>query len=249
MTGSDEDDATRKRSADLAARAPRPLPGVSPLKGFDDAEVDAATQMITPFAAAAAPVAPTAQPPETEVSESFVPTRSVEMNKDPTGEWLFPEKKEDTVSRPRRRPRLTGDPASLIQQLGSWLVDLTLIVLAARLISQDEEVRRLAVLQTLQIAGRPALLLPAAMLVVGIPYELLGALLWGRSFGRLLFGVQLVDVSGDAPGLGRALIRAVLSVLSWCGGFVLTFVDRKGQMLHEKLTATWVVRNGTSGLR
>lgn len=69
--------------------------------------------------------------------------------------------------------------------------------------------------------------------------------LQGRTLGRLLFGLHLVDARGRPPQLSRALARAVLSLMSFglvLSGFWLALVDRKGQTLHDKLTGTFVVR-------
>jgi uncharacterized RDD family membrane protein YckC len=67
----------------------------------------------------------------------------------------------------------------------------------------------------------------------------------GRTPGRLLTGLRLVDKSGLAPAPGRAAFRAVLSIVSFAlflCGFWLALFDRRGQTLHDKLSSTFVVR-------
>jgi uncharacterized RDD family membrane protein YckC len=88
----------------------------------------------------------------------------------------------------------------------------------------------------------------ALALVLGLAYTAAFALLWnGRTPGRRLLGIRLVDRTGLAPTPGRAITRAALSVLSFVpflAGFWLALFDRRGQTLHDKLTQTFVVRPG-----
>jgi len=88
----------------------------------------------------------------------------------------------------------------------------------------------------------------ALALVLGLVYAAAFALLWnGRTPGRRILGIRLVDQSGLAPTPGRAVTRAVLAVVSFVpflAGFWLALFDRRGQTLHDKLTQTFVVRPG-----
>jgi len=88
----------------------------------------------------------------------------------------------------------------------------------------------------------------ALALVLGLVYAAAFALLWnGRTPGRRLLGIRLVDRSGLAPTPGRAITRAALAVVSFVpflAGFWLALFDRRGQTLHDKLTQTFVIRPG-----
>jgi uncharacterized RDD family membrane protein YckC len=96
-------------------------------------------------------------------------------------------------------------------------------------------------------ALRP-LLVPALILgvVLALGYSALFAiLLKGRTPGRRIFGIDLVDGRGMSPAPARTITRAFLSTLSFSfflGGIWLALFDRKGQTLHDKLTATYMVR-------
>lgn len=91
-------------------------------------------------------------------------------------------------------------------------------------------------------------LLPGVFLVMllALVYCAVAAFLWnGRTLGRLLLGLRLVDTHGLAPAPGRAIIRAMLSSVSFVlflGGFWMALFDRRGQTLHDKLTSTFVVQ-------
>jgi uncharacterized RDD family membrane protein YckC len=92
-----------------------------------------------------------------------------------------------------------------------------------------------------------SVLLPGVflLLVLATAYCAVAAFLWnGRTLGRLLLGLRLVDTHGLAPEPSRAIVRALLSVLSFglfLGGFWMALFDRHGQTLHDKLTSTFVV--------
>ena len=103
--------------------------------------------------------------------------------------------------------------------------------------------KTLTPLQQLISIAVPGLGLAAVLAFV---YTTLFAVLWsGRTPGRRLMGIHLVDSTGQAPGPTRALIRAVLSLVSFglfLSGFWLALFDRHGQTLHDKLTRTFVVK-------
>jgi uncharacterized RDD family membrane protein YckC len=152
-------------------------------------------------------------------------------------------------------------PAALWQRITAFLVDsaviggvLALYVgLAAALITP----RGVSSTQLTGIDGLMArvhqlnaVLVPciALALVLGLVYSAAFAFLWnGRTPGRRLLGIRLVDRSGLAPTPGRAITRAALALVSFVpflAGFWLALFDRRGQTLHDKLTQTFVVRPG-----
>jgi uncharacterized RDD family membrane protein YckC len=93
-----------------------------------------------------------------------------------------------------------------------------------------------------------SVLLPGTVLVLllALVYCAISAFLWnGRTLGRRLLGLKLVDTHGLAPAPGRAVVRALLSTVSFglfLGGFWMALFDRHGQTLHDKLTSTFVVQ-------
>ena len=99
-----------------------------------------------------------------------------------------------------------------------------------------------------QIRSLQSVLLPGAalLLVLSLVYCAVSAFLWnGRTLGRRLLGLRLVDMHGLAPAPGRAILRAMLASLSFglfLAGFWMALFDRRGQTLHDKLTSTYVVQ-------
>jgi len=94
---------------------------------------------------------------------------------------------------------------------------------------------------------RSAGLLVLAVLTVGLVYEALPTALWGRTLGKALFGLRVLDLrSKRKPGLGRALARWLsyqLLLLLAVGVFDLMWcmVDRPWrQCWHDKAGGTFV---------
>ncbi|MFL5320514.1 MAG: RDD family protein [Myxococcaceae bacterium] len=88
-------------------------------------------------------------------------------------------------------------------------------------------------------------------LLLALLYATAFAVVWnGRTLGRRLLGIRLVDGSGLPPRPVRALLRSLLAVFSFAfflGGFWLALFDRRGQTLHDKLTGTFVIRPSERG--
>jgi uncharacterized RDD family membrane protein YckC len=143
--------------------------------------------------------------------------------------------------------RIVASPAAPLRRLAAWVIDLGCIgavtavfVLGATAVIAPKDV---ALLESLASVALPAALLAALLAFV---YTTLFAFFFrGRTPGRRLLGIFLVDDSGAAPGPARALVRAALALVSFAlflAGFWLALFDRRGQTLHDKLTRTFVVR-------
>jgi uncharacterized RDD family membrane protein YckC len=96
----------------------------------------------------------------------------------------------------------------------------------------------------------PKLCTAVAVMGLGIATSyatLFAASFKGRTLGRTLLDITLVDKRGATPTPVRALFRGVFSVVSFMAlfaGFWWSLFDRRGQTLHDKLSATYVVRFG-----
>lgn len=69
----------------------------------------------------------------------------------------------------------------------------------------------------------------------------------GRSAGKLLLGLRIVDKSGLTPNFQTALVRSGMSFVScvpcaW--GYWWASLDNSGQTIHDKVAGTYVVRMG-----
>jgi resuscitation-promoting factor RpfA len=196
-----------------------------------------------------------------EVPTTFEPSlkRKVEPTFDglrPT-EPLSPETDEALRAKPTARGRapdaapvidVVARPAALWRRTFAWAIDLLVIAsvvlgflsLATLLIGTSETLAT----NLLKVA-MPGLILA---LVLALVYTSLFAFLGqGRTLGRRLLGLHLVDGTGHAPGPIRAIARGLLALVSvglFFAGFWLALFDRKGQTLHDKLARTYVVQLG-----
>ncbi len=100
----------------------------------------------------------------------------------------------------------------------------------------------------MRVSGAPKLVAAIAILSIGVAaaYATLFAVAWsGRTIGRRLFGLNLVDRRGAPPSPVRALVRALLAVFSFAlggMGFWWWLFDRRSQTLHDRICSTFVVR-------
>jgi uncharacterized RDD family membrane protein YckC len=150
-------------------------------------------------------------------------------------------------------------PASLWRRLLSFTIDsATIIGVSALYITLASSVagvkvpsaQGLTALDSLAawVNALKSVLLPGAILVLVLAtvYCAVAAVLWnGRTLGRMALGLRLVDTHGLSPAPARAILRALLSVVSFglfLGGFWMALFDRRGQTLHDKLTSTFVVQ-------
>lgn len=149
-------------------------------------------------------------------------------------------------------------PASLWRRLLAFTIDTSAIAgIAALYLMLASSVAGVSAPQTGltgldaffgQVRALQSVLVPGAvlLLVLSLVYCAIFAFLWnGRTLGRRLLGLRLVDTHGLAPAPGRAIARAVLASLSFglfLAGFWMALFDRRGQTLHDKLTSTYVVQ-------
>ncbi len=73
--------------------------------------------------------------------------------------------------------------------------------------------------------------------------------LTGRTIGKWATGLRIERTNGEAPGLGRALLRHFvgypLSLLTLGFGFLIATLSSRGRGLHDLIAGTVVVREGS----
>lgn len=81
-------------------------------------------------------------------------------------------------------------------------------------------------------------------LLIFVGYHVIAWSLYGRTWGKALMGIRIVQADGTVPGFGYALIRMLgyfISAASLGWGFLLIALDPRRQGLHDKLAETYVV--------
>jgi uncharacterized RDD family membrane protein YckC len=92
--------------------------------------------------------------------------------------------------------------ALLRRWLGCWIDILALAGLVIGLAA--------GLLAIPQFAALPGAYAVALLAIVVLLYFVITEGFWGRSLGKLLTGLKIVDKNGRSPGIGRALLRTLL---------------------------------------
>ncbi|MBS2026831.1 MAG: RDD family protein [Deltaproteobacteria bacterium] len=150
-----------------------------------------------------------------------------------------------------------ASPASLWRRVGAWLVDLAVLSPFGLAYAKGAQVLMKHPPPPTQNTGLdylvnrvdayhgligPTLALAGVVLLV---YSALFHGMGGRTPGKRLFGIRLVDGTGRPPSLARSLIRAILSLVSLGAlglGYLLALFTRRRRALHDALSGTYVVR-------
>ncbi|WP_275899099.1 RDD family protein [Pyxidicoccus caerfyrddinensis] len=253
--------AAAPRAPGVAAPAPSGLPRMeSPApapSGLPRMESSAPATSGLPLMSEA-PVAASAAPSGLPRMESLPPTPAAAANVGISRSEAIRAPAAKSVSATGNPAEVHARPASLWRRLLSFTIDTAAIAGVAALyitlassvtgtkapeaglVGLDAFVAWLRAFHTVLLPGF------FLVLVLALVYCAVAAFLWnGRTLGRLLLGLRLVDTHGVAPAPGRAIVRAILASLSFVlflGGFWMALFDRRGQTLHDKLTSTFVVQ-------
>lgn len=75
-------------------------------------------------------------------------------------------------------------------------------------------------------------------------YHVIGWSLYGRTWGKALMGMRVVQADGSSPEFGHSLLRILgyfISTASLGSGFLMIALDARRQGLHDKIAETYVV--------
>jgi uncharacterized RDD family membrane protein YckC len=101
------------------------------------------------------------------------------------------------------------------------------------------------VLDGLLVGQGLGLFVLALFALFAVVYSALGHFLLGRTAGKALMGLSLVDRRGRAPTPGEAFARSVawgVGLVPVGAGYAFALFDRDHQPLHDRLVGTRVVR-------
>lgn len=223
-------EAPRPQAMEAAPPSSRPVPAPVPVVTF----APPAAHPVAP-AVASEPAAPAPAPARSRTGATAKPSPSTgvqEIHARPASLW-------------RRLLSFTIDAVALV-----GVATLYITVASAITHTKAPSAQGLTTLDSIAawMHALKSVLVPGIvlLLVLATVYCAIAAFLWnGRTLGRLLLGLRLVDTHGVPPPPTRAILRAVLSVVSFglfLGGFWMAIFDRRGQTLHDKLTSTFVVQ-------
>jgi len=134
--------------------------------------------------------------------------------------------------------------AGIISRAAAFVVDALLTVLGMLICSVGWGLVHAVFTGTFDTGTRlaPAAVLAVSPLVFGL-YCAIGWTLTGRTVGKALLGLRVVDRSGAHPSAMRSIVRAlgyIVSSIFWVG-FIWIAVDPKREGFHDKIARTRVV--------
>lgn len=138
-----------------------------------------------------------------------------------------------------------GANAGVVSRAAAFIIDAVLIVLVGLGVAAGAAVIH-AVFNG-SFTGTAGFLRPAAVLAV-VPllfglYCVTGWALAGRTLGKALFGLRVIDRRGGHPSFWRSVLRLIgylVSAIFWLG-FAWIAVDRRHEGFHDKIARTHVI--------
>lgn len=121
-------------------------------------------------------------------------------------------------------------PAHRAPRLLAFIIDMTPFLLA---------------LIFSQLTRPGAIFLPPLIALFYVSYHTVSLALWGKTLGKRMFGLKVIDARGAHPSWGRASARTfgyLLSSLPFNIGFLWSWGDSQGRAWHDYLAKTWVVQ-------
>ena len=124
--------------------------------------------------------------------------------------------------------------ASPIRRLYAWIIDAGLLLLAIFI---------MAPISGGKLFSKDAAFADIAILIV---YFLIPTAITGKTLGKWVAGISVVDIDGKIPGpvaipreiVGKFVSYAVLGI-----GFIWIIFDKKNQSWHDKIAGTYVIED------
>jgi len=137
----------------------------------------------------------------------------------------------------RRRAENSGDPVAFGRRLGAYLLDGILLFVVSFIL--------LLAMEGVPAEGESYSTLSQGIVsLLGVIY-FIGFWAHGTSVGKLVVGIRIVRLTdGEAPGLGLAIVRylvSVISLLCFLLGYLWMIWDGEKRTWHDKASSTAVV--------
>jgi uncharacterized RDD family membrane protein YckC len=139
-----------------------------------------------------------------------------------------------TVKPSNKSQKLRMNFASPIRRLYAWIIDIGLLLLAIFIT---------APISNGMLFSKDAAFADIAIFVV---YFLIPTALRGKTIGKWVARISVVDIEGKIPGpvaipreiVGKFVSYAVLGI-----GFIWIIFDKKNQSWHDKIAGTYVIED------
>lgn len=158
------------------------------------------------------------------------------------GSWVYDDAMEETDGEPARRPPPVERPAQWTDRLQAAAFDLGLLASLWAVVVYFASRAAHVSIEALWAAWP---FLCSYLAFLGLVYAVYFTGTCGRTVGKIVCGLKVVDVAGNAPGYPRAFARTVLGTAGvLCGmiGLLPIFFDPARRSLHDRVLRTRVVK-------
>jgi uncharacterized RDD family membrane protein YckC len=140
-------------------------------------------------------------------------------------------------------PMIDRPTATIVSRGLALSIDLLIATVIATLVSGIARLFADAINVHFSGGGKPVVVFLLSLPVVFVWYCAIFWWLAGRTPGKQLFGVRVIDRKGNHPGLVRSFVRAICYGISaiFLVGFAWAAFDRRNQAFHDKIARTFVV--------
>jgi uncharacterized RDD family membrane protein YckC len=130
-------------------------------------------------------------------------------------------------------------PANLIPRIFAFGIDVILAIIVAKVLFRGEFLAIIVAKVLFSVEALKGQVLVVLVIYAGI------AVAWrGRTIGKSLFGLRVVDRSGQPLTWSRSFCRAfcyIVSIAPCCTGLIWALLNRKHDSVHDLITHTRVV--------
>jgi len=135
--------------------------------------------------------------------------------------------------------------AGFVSRAAAMFLDLALLALAIAVVNSGVDLVQRFLPTWKPAASAAGYGLGAALVVLPAVYWVVGWTLFGRTAGKAVLGLRVVEKKGGArPGFGRSVVRMagyILSALPLYAGFFWVAVDADRRGWHDHLAGTRVI--------
>jgi len=161
-----------------------------------------------------------------------------------------------------RVPTLEYEQANSYRRLGARVIDLVIVFFAILIISPLLSFFGYLITSKKQASDVGVLLFFVFLVGLVIAYDAVSHQLWGKTLGKKLLGMRVVDIKGEKLSWGMSILRSILLyitgvvivflifvTISIFGWFFIAGLKKYRRFPHESLSKSYVVMESRGQLK
>jgi uncharacterized RDD family membrane protein YckC len=159
-------------------------------------------------------------------------------------------------------PTLEYEQANSYRRLGARVIDLVIVFFALLIISPLISFFGYLITSKKQVSDVGALLFFVFLVGLVIAYDAVAHRLWGKTLGKKLLGMRVVDIKGEKLGWGMSILRSIVLYISGVvivflifvtisifGWFFIAGLKKYRRFPHESMSKSYVVMESRGQLK